>query len=69
MLTLFFRDRVPTNFAEARSSDTDAFARFFNSMRDARVLLPPSQFEAWFLSAAHDDGVIDSTLEATSFQD
>jgi glutamate-1-semialdehyde 2,1-aminomutase len=33
-------------------------------MRDAGILLPPSQFEAWFISAAHDDHAIDMTLEA-----
>jgi glutamate-1-semialdehyde 2,1-aminomutase len=66
LLTLFFRDRAPTNFSEARACDTGAFARFFNSMRDAGVMLPPSQFEAWFLSASHDDAVIEATLEAVS---
>ncbi|HEY8634064.1 MAG TPA: glutamate-1-semialdehyde 2,1-aminomutase, partial [Candidatus Dormibacteraeota bacterium] len=62
LLTLFFRDRAPTNFREAKESDTDAFAKFFQRMRGAGVLLPPSQFEAWFLSAAHDDAVIDATI-------
>ena len=64
LLTLFFRDRAPVDFAEARESDTDLFARFFNSLRDRGVLLPPSQYEAWFLSAAHDDEAISTTLEA-----
>jgi glutamate-1-semialdehyde aminotransferase len=54
----------PKNFAEAKVSDTRAFARFFHSMLDAGVVLPPSQFEAWFVSAAHDDRVIEETLEA-----
>jgi glutamate-1-semialdehyde 2,1-aminomutase len=64
LLTLFFRDRPPRNFAEARDSDVKAFAQFFHSMLEAGVLLPPSQFEAWFVSAAHDALVIDATLEA-----
>ncbi len=64
LLTLFFRDRPPRNFAEARGSDVKAFAQFFHSMLEAGVLLPPSQFEAWFVSAAHDAPVIDVTLEA-----
>jgi glutamate-1-semialdehyde 2,1-aminomutase len=64
LLTVFFRDRAPANFREAKESDTDAFARFFRLMRGAGVLLPPSQFEAWFVSAAHDDDVIDATLDA-----
>jgi glutamate-1-semialdehyde 2,1-aminomutase len=63
-LTAFFRDGVPANFAEARESDSEAFAGFFNTLRARGVLLPPSQYEAWFLSAAHDDDAIDATLEA-----
>ena len=66
LLTLFFRERPPRNFAEAKACDTAAFARFFHSMLDAGVVLPPSQFEAWFVSAAHDDEVIDATIEAAS---
>jgi glutamate-1-semialdehyde 2,1-aminomutase len=66
LLTMFFRDAAPANFKEAKQSDTHAFARFFRNMRKAGVLLPPSQFEAWFLSAAHDDEVIDATLAAAA---
>jgi glutamate-1-semialdehyde 2,1-aminomutase len=66
LLTLFFRERAPRNFREAQSSDTDAFARFFHKMLDSGVVLPPSQFEAWFVSAAHDATVVDATLEAAS---
>ena len=66
LLTLYFRERAPRNFREAKSSDTDAFARFFHKMLDSGVVLPPSQFEAWFVSAAHDASVIDATLEAAS---
>jgi glutamate-1-semialdehyde 2,1-aminomutase len=66
LLTLFFRDAAPTNFREAKECDTEAFGRFFNRMRERGVLLPPSQFEAWFLSAAHGSSVIDATLDAAS---
>jgi glutamate-1-semialdehyde 2,1-aminomutase len=66
LLTLFFRDRAPKNFREAKQSDTAAFAKFFQRMRNAGILLPPSQFEAWFLSAAHDDAVIDATIAAAA---
>jgi glutamate-1-semialdehyde 2,1-aminomutase len=66
LLTMFFRDGAPANFKEAKQSDTHAFARFFRNMRRAHVLIPPSQFEAWFLSAAHDDEVIDATLAAAA---
>ena len=64
LLTVFFRDPAPRNFREAKSSKTDAFGRFFHSMLSAGVLLPPSQFEAWFVSAAHDSSVVDATLDA-----
>jgi glutamate-1-semialdehyde 2,1-aminomutase len=66
LFTLFFRDRAPKNFREAKQSDTAAFAKFFQRMRNAGILLPPSQFEAWFLSAAHDDAVIDATIAAAA---
>jgi len=64
LLTLFFRASAPRNFREAKQSDTNAFAKFFQRMRDAGVLLPPSQFESWFVSAAHDNAVIDATIDA-----
>ena len=66
LITVFFRDRPPRDFREAKSSNTEAFGRFFHSMLAAGVILPPSQFEAWFVSAAHDAVVIDATLEAIS---
>lgn len=66
LLTRFFCDRPPRNFAEAKAADTRAFARFFHDALDTGVVLPPSQFEAWFVSAAHDAPVIDATLEAMS---
>jgi glutamate-1-semialdehyde 2,1-aminomutase len=68
LLTLFFRKSAPTNFREAKEADTDAFARFFHHMREAGVLLPPSQFEAWFVSTSHDEAVIEATLEAAHIQ-
>lgn len=64
MFTVFFTDRVVTDFAGATSSDTEAFARFFHAVLDRGVYLPPSQFEAWFLSVAHGDDEIERTLEA-----
>lgn len=64
MLTVFFLAEAPTNSAQAMSADRDAFARFFGAMLDAGVLLPPSQFEAWFLGLAHDEDVVDRTIEA-----
>ena len=64
LLTVFFRPEVPRDGAEALSSDWDAYARFFGSMLDQGVLLPPSQFEAWFLGVGHDDAEIAATVAA-----
>ena len=67
MLTPFFvaADGQPvTNFKEATASDTQKYARFFHAMLDAGVYLPPSQYEAWFVSLAHDDAAIDETIRA-----
>ena len=64
LLTLFFRAAPPRDFAQAKESDQAAFARFFGALRSGGVLLPPSQFEAWFVSAAHDDEAIARTLGA-----
>ncbi|MDR0489544.1 MAG: glutamate-1-semialdehyde 2,1-aminomutase [Propionibacteriaceae bacterium] len=47
------------NYAEAQKQDTSIFTRFFHSMLDQGVLLPPSAFEAWFLSAAHGESELD----------
>ena len=64
LLTVFFRGAVPRDAAEALTADRDAYARFFGAMLDDGVLLPPSPFEAWFLSLAHGDAEIDATLGA-----
>jgi glutamate-1-semialdehyde 2,1-aminomutase len=64
LLTLFFREGTPHNAAEALASDRDAYARFFGAMLDQGILLPPSQFEAWFLSAAHGDAELEATVDA-----
>lgn len=66
LLTVFFRELPPQDFREAKQSDVQAFARFFHSMLESGVLLPPSQFEAWFISAVHEDSVIDATVAAVS---
>lgn len=64
LLTVFFRSQPPRNYAEAKQADTAAFARFFHSMREGGVLLPPSQFEAWFLSAALTDAYASRIVDA-----
>ncbi len=68
-MTPFFLDAAPTHWSEAKPADTAAFARFHAAMLDRGVHLPPSQFEAWFISLAHDEALINRTIEAaaTSF--
>ncbi|WP_010136823.1 glutamate-1-semialdehyde 2,1-aminomutase [Ochrovirga pacifica] len=50
MINPFFTNKEVTNFTDAQTSDTDKFAKFFWAMMENGVFLPPSQFEAWFLS-------------------
>ena len=71
LLTVFFRKTVPTDGAEALGSDRSAYARFFGAMLDQGILLPPSQFEAWFPSLAHGPAEIDATVSAarTAFRE
>jgi glutamate-1-semialdehyde 2,1-aminomutase len=64
LLTLFFRDQAPRDGADAMTSDRDAFAVFFGRMLEAGILLPPSQFEAWFLSLAHGEPELDAITAA-----
>ncbi len=64
LLTAFFLDRAPIDADDALAADRDAFARFFRAMLAEGVLLPPSQFEAWFVSLAHGDREIEATLAA-----
>jgi glutamate-1-semialdehyde 2,1-aminomutase len=52
------------DFAEASAQDTGAYRAFFHSMLDQGVYLPPSAYEAWFLSAAHDDRALQRVLDA-----
>jgi glutamate-1-semialdehyde 2,1-aminomutase len=64
LLTVFFRPTVPTDAAEALASDRAAYGRFFGSMLDQGVFLPPSQFEAWFPSMGHGHIEIHATIAA-----
>jgi glutamate-1-semialdehyde 2,1-aminomutase len=64
LLTVFFRSTAPVDAAEALASDREAFARFFGAMLDQGILLPPSQFEAWFVSLAHGPAEIEATIDA-----
>ncbi len=64
MFTWFFTPGPVTDWNTASRSDTQAFGRFFRSMLDNGVYLPPSQFEAAFLSAAHTHEDITATITA-----
>jgi glutamate-1-semialdehyde 2,1-aminomutase len=64
MFTWFFTDQPVTDFDCAATSDTVAFGRFHRAMLDARVWLPPSQYEAAFVSTAHGQAEVGIVLEA-----
>lgn len=64
LFSVFFREAPVLNYTDAQAQDTAAFGRFFHSMLDSGVALPPSAYEAWFLSAAHDDAVLDRVVSA-----
>jgi glutamate-1-semialdehyde 2,1-aminomutase len=64
MWTWFFTPHPVTDYSEAAKSDTAAFGRFHNAMLDAGVWLPPSQFEAAFLSTAHGEEEVAATVAA-----
>src|SRR5512140_2699324 len=64
MLTLFFCAGPVTDYATAKAADTTRFGTFFRKMRDRGVFLPPSQFEAMFVSLAHTDEDVDQIIAA-----
>ena len=64
MVACFFCQGPVENYEQATTQDTEAFAAFFNEMLDRGVVLPPSAFETWFVSTAHDDDCIQRTVDA-----
>ncbi len=64
MLSTFFTDQQVTNWATAKTADTDRFATFFRRMLRRGVYQAPSQFEAVFISTAHGEIEIESTIAA-----
>jgi len=64
MFSVFFTGGPVRDFADASRTDTTAYAAFFHAMLDAGVYLPPSAYEAWFVSAAHDDRAVSTVLDA-----
>ncbi len=64
MWTWFFTPGPVTNYEQAARSDTAAFGRFHRAMLDRGIWLPPSQFEAAFISTAHGDAEVQATIAA-----
>ncbi len=64
LFSIFFAEHEVTNYDQARGQSTGAFAAFFHAMLDAGVYLPPSAFEAWFVSAAHDEKALETIAAA-----
>jgi glutamate-1-semialdehyde 2,1-aminomutase len=64
LLSLFFSDQPVTDYDSARAADHAAYARFFHGMLERGVYLPPSGYEAWFLSTAHSEDDIKHVVDA-----
>jgi glutamate-1-semialdehyde 2,1-aminomutase len=65
LFTIFLGRTEPVrSFADAKDQSTAAYAAFFHAMLDGGVYLPPSAFEAWFVSAAHDEEALSRVVEA-----
>jgi glutamate-1-semialdehyde 2,1-aminomutase len=64
LFSVFFTDEPVKDFASATRQSTDRYRAFFHAMLDHGVYLPPSAFEAWFVSAAHDDAALERVADA-----
>jgi glutamate-1-semialdehyde 2,1-aminomutase len=64
LLTLFFSDKPVTDFESAKQADMQLYARFFHSLLEQGIFLPPSGFEAWFVSVAHGEEGMELTVKA-----
>ena len=64
MFSIFLTDQPVTDFEGAKRTDEQAYAAFFHSMLDQGVYLPPSAYEAWFLSSAHDERAVQQIIDA-----
>jgi glutamate-1-semialdehyde 2,1-aminomutase len=67
MFSVFFTEGPVRDYDDAQRQDTRAFAAFFHAMLDRGVYLPPSAYEAWFVSAAHDERAVGVVLDALPF--
>lgn len=64
LFSIFFSDAPVPDYASAQAQDAWRYPPFFHAMLEAGVSLPPSVFEAWFVSAAHDDAAVDRIVAA-----
>jgi glutamate-1-semialdehyde 2,1-aminomutase len=64
LFSVAFTQTPPRNYAAVKGQDAFRYPAFFHAMLDAGVCLPPSAFEAWFVTAAHDDGAVSRILDA-----
>ncbi len=67
LFSFFFTDKPVVTFADAQTQDTKAFNAFFHAMLNNGVSLPPSAFEAWFVSGAHTDADIEKIADVAKF--
>jgi glutamate-1-semialdehyde 2,1-aminomutase len=66
LVTPFFSEAPVRDFAGASACDRDAYGRFARALLDREIYPPASQFEAWFVSLAHDEAAVDRTVEAAA---
>jgi len=66
LLTLFMADGPVRNFEEAQASDTERYGALFRHLLEQGVYFPPSQFEALFPSASHDNEAVERTIAAVA---
>jgi glutamate-1-semialdehyde 2,1-aminomutase len=66
LVTVFFAEQPVRNFADAAACDLDAYATWCRGLLARGVYAPPSQFEAWFVSLAHDERDVEWTIEAAT---
>ena len=66
LVTPFFAAEAPQDFAAAGACDLDAYGRFARALLDRGIYPPASQFEAWFVSLAHDEAAIERTCDAAA---
>ena len=64
LFSFVFSEQVPKDYDDVRAADTWRYPPFFHAMLDAGVSLPPSVYEAWFVTAAHDERAVSRVLDA-----